>query len=119
EMVKACVTRGGVLSGEHGIGLEKRDLMPMLFTQSDLDAQARVKEVFDPKGIFNPTKVLPEGSRCFDLGSRYVPDGAWVRGAWTRRPAPRSKRWHRPRRKNSLRSCLKRRAPAPRWPSWV
>lgn len=78
EMVKACVTRGGVLSGEHGIGLEKRDLMPMLFTETDLDAQARVKEVFDSTGVFNPTKVLPEGSRCFDLGSRYVPDGAWV-----------------------------------------
>ena len=78
EMVEVCVSRGGVLSGEHGIGLEKRDYMPMLFNEVDLDAQARLKECFDPKGIFNPTKVLPLGSRCFDLGSRPVPDGAWV-----------------------------------------
>ncbi|MFP3913308.1 MAG: FAD-binding oxidoreductase [Actinomycetota bacterium] len=78
EMVEVCVSRGGVLSGEHGIGLEKRDMMPLLFTQTDLDAQARVKECFDPEGVFNPTKVLPLGSRCFDLGSRPVPDGAWV-----------------------------------------
>jgi glycolate oxidase len=78
EMVEVCVSRGGVLSGEHGIGLEKRDLMPLLFTPTDLDAQARLKECFDPTGVFNPTKILPEGSRCFDLGSRFVPEGAWV-----------------------------------------
>ena len=78
EMVEVCVSRGGVLSGEHGIGLEKRDYMPMLFTPTDLDAQARLKECFDPEGIFNPTKILPLGSRCFDLGSRPVPDGAGV-----------------------------------------
>src|SRR5690606_25367108 len=58
EMVEVCVTRGGVLSGEHGIGLEKRDLMPLMFSEIDLDAQARVKESFDPDGLFNPTKVL-------------------------------------------------------------
>lgn len=80
EMVEACVSRGGALSGEHGIGLEKRDMMPMLFDQADLDAQARLKEAFDPATIFNPSKVLPEGSRCFDLGGGrpVVPDGAWV-----------------------------------------
>lgn len=77
-MVEVCVSRGGVLSGEHGIGLEKRDYMPMLFNEVDLDAQARLKECFDPDGVFNPTKILPQGSRCFDLGSRPVPDGAWV-----------------------------------------
>lgn len=78
EMVDVCVSRGGVLSGEHGIGLEKRDMMPLMFNATDLDAQARLKECFDPEGVFNPTKVLPLGSRCFDLGSRPVPEGAWV-----------------------------------------
>lgn len=77
ELVELCVEKGGVLSGEHGIGIEKRHLMPLLFTEVDLDAQARVKEVFDPGGVFNPGKVLPEGSRCFDFG-RPVPEGAWV-----------------------------------------
>ena len=80
EMVAACLRRGGALSGEHGIGLEKRDLMRTGFSELDLDAQARLKEVFDPTGIFNPAKILPQGSRCFDFGGarREVPDGAWL-----------------------------------------
>ena len=77
ELAAICINVGGVLSGEHGIGLEKRDLMPLFFTKADLDAQARIKEVFDPASVFNPNKILPEGSRCFDL-DRPVPDGAWV-----------------------------------------
>lgn len=76
-LVEVCVRLGGVLSGEHGVGLEKRDLMPLMFTPHDLDAQARIKEVFDPDGVFNPAKILPQGSRCFDFG-RPVPEGAWV-----------------------------------------
>ena len=68
ELVELCVKMGGALSGEHGIGREKRDLMPLMFNVADLDAQARVKEAFDPTGLFNPGKVLPMGSRCFDVG---------------------------------------------------
>ncbi len=77
ELVEVCVAAGGALSGEHGIGLEKRDLMPLVFSQADLDAQARLAEAFDPDGLFNPEKVLPAGSRCFDLG-RPVPAGTWI-----------------------------------------
>jgi glycolate oxidase len=66
EMVKVSIDAGGSLSGEHGIGVEKRDLMPLVFSDVDLDAQARVKEAFDPLGSMNPEKVLPLGSRCFD-----------------------------------------------------
>jgi glycolate oxidase len=77
EVVRVCVDAGGALSGEHGIGLEKRDLMPLLYTESDLDAQARLREAFDPYCLFNPDKVLPIGSRCVDLG-RPIADGAWV-----------------------------------------
>ncbi len=77
EIVALCVRNGGVLSGEHGIGKEKRDLMPLMFTPHDLDAQARIKEAFDRKGTFNPDKILPSGSRCFDFG-RPVPEGVWV-----------------------------------------
>ena len=75
-IITACVEAGGVLSGEHGIGLEKRDYMPLLFSTADLDAQARLRDVFDPDGVSNPTKVLPAGSRCGDL--QRVPDGAWI-----------------------------------------
>ena len=75
-IIEACVAAGGVLSGEHGIGLEKRDYMPLIFSPDDLDAQARLRDAFDPDGVANPTKVLPSGSRCGDLQS--VPDGAWI-----------------------------------------
>ncbi len=75
-IVRACVAAGGVLSGEHGIGLEKRDFMPLVFTVDDLDAQARLRDAFDPEGIANPQKVLPRGSRCGE--SMQVPEGAWV-----------------------------------------
>jgi glycolate oxidase len=77
EVAKACIAAGGALSGEHGIGLEKRDLMPLLYGEADLDAQARLREAFDPTGMFNPDKVLPSGARCADLG-RPLPEGAWV-----------------------------------------
>jgi glycolate oxidase len=80
EIVELCLSVGGALSGEHGIGVEKRDLMAASFSGLDLDAQARVKDVFDPAHVFNPNKVLPSGSRCFDFGGvqREVPEGAWV-----------------------------------------
>ena len=77
ELVEICVNMGGALSGEHGIGREKRDLMPLMFNPIDLDAQARIKDAFDPAGIFNPGKILPIGSRCFDVGGK-LPEGAWV-----------------------------------------
>ncbi len=76
EIVHACVAAGGMLSGEHGIGLEKRDYMPLVFSAVDLDAQARLRDVFDPDHLLNPQKVLPAGSRCGDLQS--VPEGAWI-----------------------------------------
>ena len=76
EIIEACVAAGGVLSGEHGIGLEKRDYMPMIFSPDDLDHQARLRDAFDPEGVCNPAKVLPAGSRCGDLQS--IPAGAWI-----------------------------------------
>lgn len=80
EILAVALKAGGALSGEHGIGIEKRDMMRANFSDLDLDAQARLKESFDPAGVFNPTKVLPEGSRCFDFGGvrRELPDGVWV-----------------------------------------
>jgi glycolate oxidase len=77
EVVAMSVRLGGVLSGEHGIGVEKRDLMPLVFNPVDLDAQARLREAFDAERCFNPETVLPSGSRCFDFGRR-VPEGVWV-----------------------------------------
>ncbi|MGZ4677598.1 MAG: FAD-linked oxidase C-terminal domain-containing protein [Acidimicrobiia bacterium] len=76
EILRACIAAGGVLSGEHGIGIEKRDAMPLFFSADDLDAQARLRDAFDPEGLANPDKVLPRGSRCGELGA--IPAGAWV-----------------------------------------
>jgi glycolate oxidase len=76
EILTACVNAGGMLSGEHGIGLEKRDYMHLVFSEDDLAAQARLREVFDPDHACNPRKVLPAGSRCGDL--QQVPEGAWI-----------------------------------------
>ncbi len=62
EILKLCVEVGGCLTGEHGVGIEKRDLMSVQFTPADLEAQMRVKDVFDPKWLLNPAKVFPLGS---------------------------------------------------------
>ena len=77
-IITASIEAGGVLSGEHGIGLEKRDYMGMLFSAHDMATQDMVREAFDPQGFANPLKVLPSGSRCSDSFGQHVPDGAWV-----------------------------------------
>ena len=76
EIVRVSVAAGGVLSGEHGIGLEKRDLMPLMFGPADLAAQAALRAAFDTTGLANPTKVLPSPASCGD--SHSVPEGAWI-----------------------------------------
>ncbi|MBM3896923.1 MAG: FAD-binding protein [Thaumarchaeota archaeon] len=67
ETLKICVDAGGTITGEHGIGVEKRDLMPMIFDEVDLGMMMKVKETFDPENICNPCKTLPFGGRCAEL----------------------------------------------------
>ena len=76
EIVRASVAAGGVLSGEHGIGLEKRDYMHLMFSPVDLDAQQALRRAFDPLMRANPNKVLPSPATCGDVHS--VPEGAWI-----------------------------------------
>jgi glycolate oxidase len=57
--LKLCVEAGGCLTGEHGVGIEKRDLMGYQYKPADLDAQMAVKDIFDPKWLLNPAKVFP------------------------------------------------------------
>jgi glycolate oxidase len=59
EILKLCVEVGGCLTGEHGVGIEKRDLMDHQFTRDDLNAQMNIKDVFDPAWLLNPAKVFP------------------------------------------------------------
>jgi glycolate oxidase len=90
EIVRLCVDAGGSLTGEHGIGLEKREFMSLVFTDDDLAAQACVRSAFDPAGRMNPQKVLPDGARCGDFAlaaaatdvagdaATALPEGTWV-----------------------------------------
>ena len=68
DILRLCVRVGGVLTGEHGVGIEKRDLMDVQFTEIDLDQQMRVKCAFDPDHLLNPGKVFPKLRRCAELG---------------------------------------------------
>jgi glycolate oxidase len=75
EILKLCVEVGGVLTGEHGVGVEKRDLMPIMFSEPDLDQQQRLKCAFDEKGLLNPGKVFPKLHRCAELGRMHISGG--------------------------------------------
>jgi glycolate oxidase len=75
DIMKYCVDMGGVLTGEHGIGVEKRDLMGVMFNAADLNQQQRLKCAFDPQGLLNPGKVFPELHRCAELGRLHVHHG--------------------------------------------
>jgi glycolate dehydrogenase FAD-linked subunit len=75
EILKLCVEVGGVLTGEHGVGVEKRDLMPAMFTEIDLAQQQRLKCAFDNKGLLNPGKVFPTLHRCAELSRMHVHAG--------------------------------------------
>ena len=75
DILRLCVEVGGVLTGEHGVGVEKRDLMPVMFTKADLAQQQRVKCAFDPELLLNPGKMFPELHRCAELGRMHVHKG--------------------------------------------
>ena len=75
DILRLCVEVGGVLTGEHGVGVEKRDLMGTMFDETDLAHQQRVKCAFDPDGLLNPGKVFPQLHRCAELGRLHVRSG--------------------------------------------
>jgi glycolate oxidase subunit GlcD len=71
EILRICVEEGGVLSGEHGIGIEKRDYMGLLFGEADLDAMRRVHDAFDPRDRCNPGKLIPAPRACTESNPRH------------------------------------------------
>jgi glycolate oxidase len=75
DILRLCVAVGGVLTGEHGVGVEKRDLMPEMFSETDLNQQQRLKCAFDAEGLLNPGKVFPVLHRCAELGRVHVHGG--------------------------------------------
>ncbi|MDP3737727.1 MAG: FAD-linked oxidase C-terminal domain-containing protein [Hyphomonadaceae bacterium] len=79
DILRLCVEVGGVLTGEHGVGVEKRDLMPVMFNETDLNQQQHVKCAFDPASLMNPGKVFPKLHRCAELGRVHVHHGQVAR----------------------------------------
>ena len=75
DILRYCVEVGGVLTGEHGVGIEKRDLMGVMFSEDDLKQQQRLKCAFDPNQLLNPGKVYPTLHRCAELGRMFVHEG--------------------------------------------
>ena len=67
EILALCMEMGGSITGEHGVGSEKLEHVPMMFDESDLDVMARVRDVFNPRGLCNPGKVLPERRSCAEV----------------------------------------------------
>ncbi len=83
EILHACVAAGGTLSGEHGIGLEKREYMRWIFSEADLGAMLELRAAFDDAGLMNPCKQFPSGASCADIkhargAARAVAEGAWI-----------------------------------------
>ncbi len=75
DILKLCVEVGGVLTGEHGVGVEKRDLMEVQFDELDLNQQQRVKCAFDPDSLLNPGKMFPRLHRCAEMGRMHIHRG--------------------------------------------
>jgi glycolate oxidase len=82
EILRACVEAGGSISGEHGVGIEKRDYMAMMFDATDLAVMQELRDVFDPRGMMNPCKSLPTGHSCADIRSAIGAHKAMAAGAW-------------------------------------
>jgi glycolate oxidase len=71
--MQLCVEMGGTLTGEHGVGMEKNELMPLMFNETDLDLMRKVRAAFNPVGRLNPGKVLPLGKGCGETRLRPFP----------------------------------------------
>ncbi|HKD91740.1 MAG TPA: FAD-linked oxidase C-terminal domain-containing protein [Terriglobales bacterium] len=73
EILEYCIGVGGSLTGEHGVGLEKRDLMPMLFSDDELEVMRRLREALNPRGVLNPDKLLPGAKTCMEIRTPQFP----------------------------------------------
>jgi glycolate oxidase len=78
--LRACIELGGSITGEHGVGLEKKAYIGLLFSEADLEAMARVRRAFDPDGRFNPAKLFPTPASCGEIRLQpgQIPAGLWI-----------------------------------------
>jgi glycolate oxidase len=70
EIMRACVALGGALTGEHGVGMEKNELMPLLFSDADFALMRRIHDAFNPDSLLNPGKVFPLSKGCGEIRTR-------------------------------------------------
>ncbi len=78
--LRACIELGGSITGEHGVGLEKKAYIGLLFKEADLEAMTRVRKAFDPDGRFNPAKLFPTPASCGEVRMEpaRIPAGLWI-----------------------------------------
>jgi glycolate oxidase len=76
EILKYCVSLGGSITGEHGVGMEKDSLMPIVFTRSELEVMTSIHRAFDPRDLLNPHKIFPTPASCRESGAARVPPQA-------------------------------------------
>ena len=70
EILEACVAVGGVITGEHGIGVEKRDFLYLVYGEADLEAMYRLRDAFNPDGLCNPGKIIPTTRFCVEANPK-------------------------------------------------
>lgn len=78
DILKYCIEVGGAITGEHGVGMEKNELMPLLFAEDSLDQMERLMRIFNPDGRLNPGKILPTGKGCLEIRPPAAPHKAVV-----------------------------------------
>ena len=71
-----CIDLGGSITGEHGVGMEKDRLMPLLFSEADLDLMKQVRNAYNPEGLLNPGKIFPTSKACGEIYARPAPQEA-------------------------------------------
>ena len=69
EIMQRCIAVGGSITGEHGVGFEKRDFMPLMYSPADLAAMGKLKRAWNPEGLLNPGKIFPTSKSCVEVGA--------------------------------------------------
>ncbi|MGH9756629.1 MAG: FAD-binding oxidoreductase, partial [Candidatus Acidiferrales bacterium] len=85
EIIGYCIEMGGSITGEHGVGMEKDRLMPLLFSPSDLEIMRGLRDTFNPGGLLNPGKVFPSKKGCGEIHARPLPVGGSAAGTESKR----------------------------------
>jgi glycolate oxidase len=78
EILTACIELGGSITGEHGVGVEKRGMLSRMFTDHDITHMRRMRDGLNPHSTLNPGKIFPDGGGCGEIRSASIPAGTWL-----------------------------------------